>query len=210
LEGEFCWAERRVGMSFPEARPWNGGVPNSPYNPLAMERRDGLCYFPHVTVTRDVSKHHLSTPSSMGSIRSRQLMRWAAGALVVLLVHSLGASRSVWAGCNHLVGSRSDSFLKFDQFDKLIQGDSIAPSSDDLAGGSQGPNRNRPCSGMSCSGRVPLPVSTASQGPEGSDQWGALTTVVVVVSPSASGRPSDELGQRASGQAAFIFHPPRV
>ena len=129
---------------------------------------------------------------------------------MLLLVHSVGALPSAWAGCNHLVSSRSDAFLKFDQLDELIQGNAIARSSDDLARGSQGPNRERPCTGMSCSGRVPLPVSTASHGPEGSDQWGALATITVVLSPSLSAHPSDEPGSRASGQAAFIFHPPRA
>jgi len=164
----------------------------------------------HLTSRQDVSKHHLSTSSSMKSIRSERLMRLSTGALVLLLVHGLGALRSAWAGCNHLVASRSDSFLKFDQLDELNQGNSIGSSSGDLARGSQGPNRNKPCSGLSCSGRVPLPVSTASQGPEDSDQWGALATVAVVLSPSPSARPSDEPGPRASGQAASIFHPPRA
>ncbi len=164
----------------------------------------------HLIITQDVSQHHLATISSMGSIRSWQLMRWATEALVLLLVHALGASHSAWAGCNHRVSSRSDAFVKFDQLDGLIQGNSIAPSSDDPARSSQGPNRNRPCSGMSCSGRVPLPLSTAPQGPEGADQWGALATAAVVLSGAPSAHPSDEPGRRASGQAASIFHPPRV
>ncbi len=164
----------------------------------------------HLTITGDVSKHHLATLSSMGSIRSGQLMRWAAGALVLLLVHALAAPRSAWAGCNHLVGLRSDASLQFDDLDGLIQGNPIARSSDDLARGSQGPNRDRPCSGMSCSGRFPMPVSTASHGSERSDQWGALATVAVVLCPSPSAGPSHEPGPRASGQATSIFHPPRA
>ncbi len=157
-----------------------------------------------------VSKHHFLIASSMGSIRYGQLMRWVTGALMLLLVQGVGAPRSAWAGCNHLVSSRSDAFLKFDQLDELIQGHSIASSSDDLAQGSRVPKRNRPCSGMSCSGRVPMPVSTASQGFEGFDQWGALATVADVLSPSLSARPADEPGPRAKGQATSIFHPPRA
>jgi len=163
-----------------------------------------------LTNGQEVSKHHLLTSSSMGSIRSERLMRLATGALVLLLVHGLGALRSAWAGCNHLVVSRSDSFLRFDQLDDLNLGNSSEASSDDLTRGSHGPTRNRPCSGMSCSGRVPLPVSTASHGAEGSDDWGALATIPIVASASPSARPSDEPTPRGSDQAACIFHPPRV
>jgi hypothetical protein len=146
----------------------------------------------------------------MRSIRSERLAWLATGALVLLVLHGLGAQRSAWAGCNHLVASRSDSLLKFDQLDELIQGKSVALSSDDGTQDSQRPNRDKPCSGVNCSSRVPLPVSTASQGPEGSDQWGALATLAVVLSPSRATRPFDEPGPHASGQAASIFHPPRV
>jgi hypothetical protein len=163
-----------------------------------------------LTIIQDVSKHHLLTLSSMGSFRSKRLMPWATGALVLLSVHGLGAQRLAWAGCNHLVASRFDSFPRFDQLDELIQGKSVAGSFDERTQGSQEPNPNHPCSGMSCSSGVPLPVSTTSQGPESSDQWGALAGLAVVLSPCQAARRSNEPGPRSSGRATSIFHPPRA
>jgi hypothetical protein len=147
--------------------------------------------------------------NSMGSIGSRRLISLATAALGLLVVSGLAAPGSAWAGCNHLVSSRFDALREFDQLDELIQGGPITRSSDDRAEASRRPNRDKPCSGASCSGRMPLPVSTASQGSEGSEQWGALAPSVVGIDFAAATRHGDEPGTHSRGEAASIFHPPR-
>src|SRR5437879_5565824 len=117
----------------------------------------------------------------MRSTGFEPLRRWGIGALVLLLIHGLGATHSARAGCNHLVISKSDRLVGFNQLDALNLGDSSSTIEDDSAQGPvnpQEPRRPTPCSGPGCSSRVPLPVPTASQGPDGSDQWVALGAVV--------------------------------
>src|SRR5262245_56120000 len=131
----------------------------------------------------------------MSFMRLDRLARWETGALLLLLVHGFGAPRSAWAGCNHLVLSRSDLLLAFNQLDVLIAGDSSGLSSDDLATdplGQQGPKRPTPCSGLSCSNRVPLPVPMAFPGSHRVDQWGVLSTVDLLSITSLHGRTVDE------------------
>jgi len=138
-------------------------------------------------------------------------MQWGAGALMVLLVHSFVASRSAWAGCDHLISSRSDRLLEFNRLDAIIAGGSSFSFSDDLAHDpleENGPKHPTPCSGPGCSSRVPLPVPVASQGPDGSDQWGVMNAVVPLAAVSPRCRTIDEPAARPAGHKPSIFHPP--
>jgi hypothetical protein len=133
---------------------------------------------------------------------------------MLLVVIGFAAPDTAWAGCSHLVGSRSDPFMKLQQLDDLILfGSSTSPGGN----GGQSPlgrpdlPRRTPCSGASCSsGRVPLPVSTITQGPEGRDRWGALGAGVVADNTSAQVRTTNEPALASSGEKSSIFHPPRV
>jgi hypothetical protein len=150
----------------------------------------------------------------MRPIRFQRLARWVAGALMLLLVDGLGAPGSAWAGCNHLVTSRSDRSLDFNRLDTLLLVDSAAELSheeaqDPLGQGPQRPKRRLPCSGPGCSGRAPLPVSTAALEREGFDQWGALSARAMLPIESPPGRTIDEPAPRLSEPADPIFHPPR-
>jgi len=129
---------------------------------------------------------------------------------MVLLVHSVGVSRSDGASCNHLVTSRSDRLLDFNRLDAIIVGGSSS-FADDLADDpidEKGPKRPTPCSGPGCSSRVPLPVPAASQSLDGSGRWLVLNAVVprAVVSPRC--RTLDEQAARSAGHKPSIFHPP--
>jgi len=144
----------------------------------------------------------------MRSIRSKSVARLAAGVLVLLMVHGLGSVRTAWAGCNHLVSSRSDRSLNFDQFDRLIYGTSSALSADLLGRDTEVPLRPKPCSGLSCSSGIPMPASNASLVHEGSDQWGTLASLTRVLTASPGIGHCQEPAARASGAAASIFRPP--
>ena len=143
----------------------------------------------------------------MRSMRFERLTRWAAEALMLLLVHSLGMARPAWAGCNHLVYSNSDRLLSIDQLDGLITGGAPASLSDDPASQQQ-PEHPTPCSGPGCSNRVPLPAPTPIPGSDRFEQWGVLTTVAILPSPSPPSRTVDEPADRAAGEKPSIFHPP--
>ena len=131
----------------------------------------------------------------------------------MLLTGLFVAPSSARAGCNHLVGSPSDPFVKLYQLDELIVGRS---SSSLRADHGQSPldrsdaPRQTPCSGMSCSNSVPLPVSTITPGPEGRDRWGTLGIVVLVDNTSVYNRTTDEPAPSPTGEQSSIFHPPRV
>jgi hypothetical protein len=152
----------------------------------------------------------------MGVMRTahfKRLARLGAWALVLVVLHDFCVTRSAWAGCNHLVGSRSDPFLDLHRLDELIVSGSISPSKDGLSQsplGRPGQGRRGPCSGLSCSSRDPLPVSTAAHGLAGSDQWGALGVLVVPDATPPPCRTIDEPALSAAGEKSSIFHPPRV
>jgi len=130
---------------------------------------------------------------------------------MLLLVQGFFASRSAWAGCNHLVSSRSERLFAFDRLDAIITGGSSSSFSDDLAGDpprEHGPRRPAPCSGPGCSSRVPVPLPTAFAGPQSTDQWVVVNAVASVTVAASRRCTVDEPGARPTGQKPAIFHPP--
>jgi hypothetical protein len=141
----------------------------------------------------------------------KRLGRVGTGALIVLLVHEFFAPRAAEAGCNHLVVSQSDRLLDFNRLDTLIiAGPSSLPSMERVQVPLQPPlpERRIPCSGTSCSSGVPFPVSTASHGFEGFDQWGALSALVLKLIVSPAEKTIDEPALRSTVYKLAIFHPP--
>ena len=118
--------------------------------------------------------------------------------LAVLFVAPTSAS----AGCNHLVGSRTDPLVKLEHLDELIRGQSPLDRTD-------GPSKS-PCSGLSCSKSVPMPISSITPVPEGRDRWGTLRLVVDVDNTSVYRRMTGEPAPAPIGHKSSIFHPPRV
>jgi hypothetical protein len=138
-----------------------------------------------------------------------RMMPWGAGALTLLLVHGVCASRTAWAGCNHLVSSKSDRGFDFNRLDAIITGGSSFaddpahdPSNED------GSNSPMPCSGPGCSSRVPMPVPTASAGPQSTIQWVVLHAVAPIMVAAPRRHTVEGPVARPDGHKPSIFHPP--
>lgn len=149
----------------------------------------------------------------MRSRSSERAKPWVTGALLLLLVHGLGTARTAWGGCSHLVLPKSDRLRTFNHLDALIIGIGKSPSPiagepAQVPGEPAGRNRRAPCSGPGCSSRVPLPVSTASPGLDGSDQWVSWHSAASLAAALPFGRTIDEPTDRPTGQEAPIFRPP--
>jgi hypothetical protein len=137
---------------------------------------------------------------------SKRLARLGTGVVVLLVVQCFCASRSAWAGCSHLVQSRSDRFHVLDRLDLLIENGSGQSPFEPSA-----PARRSPCAGLSCSSRESLPISTATPGSDGSFEQGcALDRLVVPSADSHSHRPFAEPARPLMVERQSIFHPPRV
>jgi hypothetical protein len=149
----------------------------------------------------------------MRPIRFERLTRWGVGALMLLLIHGLGAPRSAWAGCSHLVVAKSDRLSSLDRLDRLIVLDHDASVSDDMSSNSPappGPKRPAGCSGPGCSNRVPMPVPTTFQAVDGTNQWGDLSVLIILPSASPRDGMADEPTLGPASQGSSIFHPPRA
>jgi hypothetical protein len=138
----------------------------------------------------------------MRSMRLERLMRWGVGALVLLLAHGLGAPRSAWAGCSHLVTSQADRSLDHNRLDSLITGQAQVPADQ------PGPRGPLPCSGPGCSNSAPRPVPTAPSAPVGPEQWLALGAALRIGEAAPHRLSPDEPAARPAGHKPSIFHPP--
>jgi hypothetical protein len=135
------------------------------------------------------------------------------GAIVLLVAQAFCAPHAAWAGCDHLAGSQYDPFRKVNQLDPLIFGATPSPAAGELPQfppGVPAPGRRGSCSGPSCSSRIPLPVSTASERPNDWNQWGSLAVIVVIDATSQGRRAVDEPAPAAASEKSAIFHPPRA
>ena len=112
--------------------------------------------------------------------RVKRLARLATGALLLLVASGFGAPRSASAGCSHPLGSQSEPLLELYRLDAIFMAGSSSDSRDEVSRSPlESPARRSPCSGLSCSSRDPLPISTASPGLESSQQWGATLCALV-------------------------------
>jgi hypothetical protein len=148
----------------------------------------------------------------MTRVRARRLARLATGAFLLLAVSGFGAPRSAWAGCGHPLDSQSDPFRDLHWLDAIFMVGSSSHLHDGVTGSPlEAPTRRSPCSGLACSSRDPLPISTASPGFDSSQQWGTpLGTLDDLDTIAPTGRTSDEPAPTATGEKTSIFHPPRV
>jgi hypothetical protein len=159
---------------------------------------------------------HNSSPREwqglMKTARFRRMAQPGSAALVLLTLLCASVPRTASAGCDHLVQSRFDQFPEINRLDELvIAGTFVNPDGFSRSPfDHSAPYRSSPCSGLSCSSRFPLPVSTASIVTDGSQQWGTLGVPFAVESKSLSRDPRDESRPYPSGEIPSIFHPPRV
>ena len=118
------------------------------------------------------------------------------------------------ASCtNHLVTSRTDQLVLFENLDDLIAARSSPSLQRDRAPSplnQPDAPRKGPCSGISCSNSVPMPVSSTTLLPDGRDRWGALGIVYDVDDTSVYNRTTEGPTPAPSGDWSSIFHPPRV
>jgi hypothetical protein len=149
----------------------------------------------------------------MTAFRYGRLGSWSAGAALLVLAGLFANSSAAAASCNHLVTSHTNPLVDNLNLDELIVGRSSPSLQRDRArtplGQPDAPSR-APCSGLSCSKSVPMPVSTMTPVPDGRDRWGALSIVVVVDHTSVYRLPAHTPIADATGCKSSIFHPPRV
>ncbi len=142
-----------------------------------------------------------------------RLAKLGAGALSLLLLHGCFSPTAAWAGCQHDVVAPRAAASARHGLDDLIATATPSVTEDGPAQSRRDrslPGRRLPCSGLSCSSRLPLPVSAASGGTEEADQWGDVTTIVIVYPTSPRAGMPDECAPRPAGRCSSIFHPPRV
>ena len=163
-------------------------------------------------VSRGRERLRLGGKHVMRSGRFKRLARLGTGALILLLVHGiLCASRCPGRLQPSRRSLESDRRLDLNQLDAFIVGDLSSLASGDRLQDplrQPRPKHGSPCSGPSCSDRAPVAVSTASQGPQGSDQWGALCTLVLQPDRSPPDQTIDEPAPCSIGHNCSIFHPP--
>jgi hypothetical protein len=125
---------------------------------------------------------------------------------LLLVLQSFVASSSAWAGCSHLVDSRSDRQVRGSLLDQLIVG-----ANDGLPAGPEAPARRSPCSGLSCSSRDSLPNSAAVPvDGSGAEQACVPGDPSAPVPGSSFARIIEEPVLAGAGEPTSIFHPPRV
>jgi len=145
----------------------------------------------------------------------KQLARPGIRAVMLLLVLAPFAPGSAWAGCNHAAFSKGHKFGTLANLDPLITGANSPLVHGDLAQplpGRSDPGRPLPCSGPSCSGRVPLssPLSTAFSGVDNLSNWGLLSFDSLDPWRSTVRRHRDgEFLPHPSVRLSPVFHPPR-
>ena len=172
--------------------------------------------FIHFGCEFDSCGHEACPRGGKGVMRSGQfkrLVRLGTGALMVVLFHGVCAPSPARASCSHPIGTSSPLVLSLHRLDELIMTGSSSVSEDGLVqptGNESVPMPRVPCSGLSCSGRVPLPVSTASLVHDRADQWGTLEMRVVLDKSSQPAKTRDGASLHSVSQNTSIFHPPPV
>jgi hypothetical protein len=145
---------------------------------------------------------------AMGSAHFKRL---GAGAFILVLAH-LCAPDSATADCGHGVRALSDSLITDRVLDQLIVSGTWSPAllgAQDMPAVPFGPAGRSPCSGLSCSGRAPLPPSTASAGTDGLEQWVAVAECFVMITSSGRRQIINRNEFNPTAPNSWIFHPPK-
>ncbi len=149
----------------------------------------------------------------MRFLLSRQRVRLLIGAMLLLSIQGLLAPRPAWAGCNQLVHSNIQKLGASVNLDALITGWTSTEISSDPGGDlatRPKPSRPLPCSGPSCSGHVPLPVSASVVGAVDLVQWAVLSASLDLVPSPGRTEWADESLPDLTGNPSRVFHPPRA
>ncbi len=149
----------------------------------------------------------------MRFLLSRQRVRLVIGAALLLSIQGQVAPRVAWAGCNNLVHSNVPNLGASVNLDALIIGRVSMEVESNAAGDlptRPKPPHPLPCSGPSCSGRVPLPVSASVVGAADLVQWAVLSSSLDLVPSPGSTEWADESLPDLTGTPSRVFHPPRA
>ena len=135
----------------------------------------------------------------------KRLLKLGVGALLLLAVHGVCMSRSATAGCSRLVHSHSDRQPDAYGLDALI-----IVSMEDGTTDPGSPRPPSPCSGLSCSSRDSLPLSSATPGGGSSSEHGFVFPAPRLRRDSSCQRSApDGATPLSTVEPSTIFHPPR-
>lgn len=142
----------------------------------------------------------------MRLLARKLLVRLGIGAIIALSIQGGLTPRPARAGCDHPFGIEIKNSWSAAHLDPLIAGGSRALPEGDRPGV---PGRPLPCSGPSCSGRVPLPASAAPTIDRVLDQWVFLPSLFHFSPPVAKACCDDDTTFHLPAEPGRIFHPPR-
>jgi hypothetical protein len=149
----------------------------------------------------------------MNLLGSRQLIRLAIGAVVSLLILGVFTPCQARADCSHGVFSKVEKTHVFSQLDRLADLSAAYSLDGEHFRGlpvRSKPARPLPCSGPSCSGKIPLPFSTAFSTVESLDHWGLPNfDSVDLQGPLMQKRIEGDSFLYLSTNPSRVFHPPR-
>ncbi len=148
----------------------------------------------------------------MRFLLSRQQVRLLIGELMLLSIQGLVMPRPAWAGCSNLVHSHAQNHGALVNLDALITGWTATERGGDPVvdlSTRHKPSRRLPCSGPSCTGRVPLPASATGVGAVDPVQWGVLPNSFELVPSPGRKEWADESLADLTGHPSLVFHPPR-
>ena len=128
---------------------------------------------------------------------------------MLLSIQGQFAPRPAWAGCNKLVHSSVQNHGASVNLDTLITGWTSTEISSAPAT-RPNPSRPLPCTGPTCSGRVPLPVSTSVVGSVDLVHWAVLSDSLDLVPSPIRTAWIDESLPDSTGNPSHVFHPPRA
>jgi hypothetical protein len=141
---------------------------------------------------------------------SRPLARYGAGVFFLLMLQILAAPSAAWAGCGHLERAQPHTARNLFQLDAIFTAGTSVGLGDELAG-IPSPGRPSPCSGMSCSSRDSLPISTSSLVVRSPNQQvcALVTTVDLAAMPLSRLVVDEQSSATVHGEKTSVFHPPR-
>lgn len=165
--------------------------------------------FSNIPISRLVSAkvgllYSLGGRGAMRSIPFKRLARLGTGAFLLLVVQCTFAPSSAWAGCNHLVTSRTDPERLSSRIELLIL---------DLTGRTQPlpiPAPPRPCSGTWCSSQPAAPSVPAGVLDGRLDSWAWCTEIPCLASIGSSFLSDESTALRPLQKGSAVFHPPRL
>ena len=154
------------------------------------------------------------SPGERGVMRfllSRRQVRLLIGAAMLLLIQGTHAPAGL-GGMQQPCSFECSETRGIVNLDALITGWTSTEIESDPAGDLSTrpkPSRPLPCSGPSCSGRVPLPVSASVVGAVDPVQWGVLSDSFDLVPSPGRTEWADESLPDLTVNPSPVFHPPR-